>query len=168
MEVDIVKCRLVYFISVLMLSLVAATAMAGECKRVHARLGQMVFHDPGCVLDGVTYVWCAERPILGNLAGRKLFYSAPDLNGWDLEVPEDSLGGASWWMGVSYAITVFETHRGTLFAQESGVWHSHTDAGWGTHSKITGGTDHYDGATGWMASAGSWDSMALVGEVCTP
>ena len=40
--------------------------------------------------------------------------------------------------------------------------------GWGSHFSITGGTGHYEGAMGWMASAGSWDSMALVGELCTP
>jgi hypothetical protein len=156
-----------YFILVLMLSLVAATAMAEQCKPIHARLGEMVFYDPGCMLDGVTYYWCAERPTLGTLKGTYRFYSAPEVNGWDLEVPEGAIG-ASWWIGVSYAISVFETKKGTLFTQETNVWHYDEMEGWGAHSSITGGTGRYDGATGWLAAAGSWDSMALVGEICTP
>ena len=167
MEVDTMKRHLVYYISVLMLSLVAATAMAEQCKPVQARLGEMVFHDPGCMLDGVTYYWCAERPTLGTLNGTYRFYSAPAFNGWDLEVPDEAMG-TSWWIGVSYAISVLETQRGTLFTQEAQVWHWGEVEGWASHFSITGGTGHYDGATGWMASAGSWDSMALVGELCTP
>jgi hypothetical protein len=167
MEVDTMKCRLVNFIFVLLLSLVAVTAMAEQCKPVHAQLGQMVFHDPGCVLDGVTYYWCAERPITGTLNGTYYFYSAPEFNGWDLEVPDGAMG-ASWWIAVSHEIAVFETQRGTLFTQESGVWHWGAEEGWATHANITGGTGHYEGATGWIASAGSWDVMPLVGKVCTP
>jgi len=157
----------VFSISVFVLSLVAATAMAEQCKPVHAQLGQMVFHEPGCVLDGMTYFWCAERPITGTLNGTYYFYSAPELNGWDLEVPEGAVG-ASWWIGVAYAISVFETQRGTLFTQETEVWHWGEEEGWGAHYSITGGTGHYAGASGWMASAGSWDVMPVVGEVCTP
>jgi len=150
-----------------MLSLMATAAMAEQCKAVHARLGEMVFYDPGCMLDGDTYYWCAERPTLGTLNGTYHFYSAPAFNGWDLEVPDGAIG-ASWWIGVSYAISVFETKKGTLFTQEAQVWHGNELEGWGSHFSVTGGTGHYDGATGWMASAGSWDSMALVGEICTP
>ena len=156
---------------VLMLSLVAARAMAEKCKPVHGKLGAVDVYleeDPECKLDDVTYYYCIERPTLGTLVGRKRFYSGPEINGWDLEVPDDSLGGASWWIGVSYAISVFETRRGTLFTQETGVWHWGADAGWSTHSNITGGTGHYDGATGWIAAAGTGYSMVLVGELCTP
>ena len=167
MEVDTMKRHYLYFILVLMLSLVAATAMAEQCKPVHARLGDIAFDDPGCILDEVTYFWCAERPTLGTLKGTYRFYSAPEVNGWDLEVPEGAIG-ASWWIGVSYAISVFETKKGTLFTQETQVWHWGEEEGWGSHFSITGGTGHYDGATGWIASAGSYDSMALVGEICTP
>ena len=103
MEVDTMKCRLVNFIFVLLLSLVAVTAMAEQCKPVHAQLGQMVFHDPGCVLDGVTYYWCAERPITGTLNGTYYFYSAPEFNGWDLEVPDGAMG-ASWWIVVGVRV----------------------------------------------------------------
>ena len=152
---------------VLLLSLVAATAMAEQCKPVHARLGEIVFSDPGCILDEVTYFWCAERPTKGTLKGTYRFYSAPELNGWDLEVPPDALG-ASWEIGVSYAISVFETKRGTLFTQETEVWHWGEAEGWGAHYSVTGGTGKYAGATGWMAAAGSYDSMTLVGELCKP
>lgn len=161
------KKQIVFAVSVLMLSLVATAAMAEQCKAVHARLGEMVFHDPGCMLDGATYYWCAERPTLGTLNGTYRFYSAPSFNGWDLEVPAESMG-TSWWIGVSYAISVFETSKGMLFTQEAQVWHGAELEGWGSHFSITGGTGRYDGATGWIASAGSWDSMALVGEVCMP
>lgn len=161
------KHHFLYFILVIMLSLVAATAMAEKCKPVHAQFGEIVFDDPGCILDEVTYYWCAERLALGTLNGTYRFYSAPAFNGWDLEVPDGAIGG-SWWIGVSYAISVFETEKGNLFTEESQVWHWDELEGWGSHFSITGGTGHYDGATGWMASAGSYDSMVLVGEVCTP
>jgi len=162
------KRHFLYFIIVLMLSLVAATAMADKCKPVHARLGEMVFYDPGCMLDGWTYYWCAERPVLGTLNGTYRFYSAPAFNGWDLVVPPDTIGTTGWSIGVSHVISVLETEKGTLLTQEAQVWHGGELEGWGSHFSITGGTGHYDGATGWMASAGSWDSMALVGELCTP
>ena len=161
------KRHFLYSILVLMLSLVAATAVAEQCKPVHSRLGEMVFYDPGCMLNGVTYYWCAERPVFGTLNGTYRFYSAPAFNGWDLEVPDGAIG-ASWWIGVSYAISVLETKNGTLFTEEAQVWHWGEVEGWGSHFSITGGTGKYDGATGWMASAGSWDSMALVGKLCTP
>ena len=161
------KKQIVCAVSVLMLSMVATAAMAEQCKAVYAQLGEMVFYDPGCMLDGVTFDWCAERPTLGTLNGTYRFYSAPELNGWDLEVPPDAIG-ASWSIGVSYAISVFETQTGTLFTQETEVWHWGEVEGWGAHFSITGGTGHYDGATGWLAAAGSWDSMVLVGEICTP
>ena len=161
------KKQIVNAVSVLLLSLVATAAMAEQCKAVHARMGDMIFHDPGCMLGGVTYYWCAERPSMGTLEGTYRLYSAPATNGWDLEVPTDAVG-ASWWMGVAYAISVFETPKGTLFTQETGVWHYDSVAGWGAHFSITGGTGHYNGATGWLAGAGSWDTMVLVGELCTP
>lgn len=116
----------------------------------------------------MTFYYCIERPTFGTLAGRKYLYSPPLLNGWDLEVPSTSLGGVQWEMQATYAITVFETPKGTLFMQESGVFHWDTSGGWATHSNITGGTGHYDGATGWVAAAGTWISMTLVGELCTP
>ena len=159
------KRLLLLLVFLLVLPLVYADD--NQCKPVHAQLGEMVFHDSGCTLGGVTYVWCAERPVTGTLKGTYRFYSAPELNGWDLEVPPDAIG-ATWWIGVSYAIAVFETRRGKLFTQEAGVWHWGAVEGWATHALITGGTGHYDGATGWVASAGSWDLMGLVGEVCTP
>jgi len=161
------KRHFLYSILVLALSLVAASAMAEQCKPVHARLGEIVISDPGCMLDGVTYYWCAERLSFGTINGTYRFYSAPELNGWDLEVPDGAIG-PTWWIGVSYAISVFETNGGTLFTQESEVWHWDELEGWGAHYSIKGGTGHYDGATGWMAAAGSYDSMVLVGEICTP
>jgi len=127
----------------------------------------MVFHEPGCKLDEVTYHWCAERATKGTFKGTYRFYSAPEFNGWDLEVPFDDMG-ATWLIGVSHAISVLETKKGMLFTQEAQVWHAGEEEGWGSHFSITGGTGRYEGATGWMASAGSWDSMVLVGELCMP
>jgi hypothetical protein len=165
------KRHFLYSILVLMLSLVAATAMAEQCKPVNGQLGAIdVFleDDPECKLDDMTFYYCIERPTLGTLAGRYRFYSAPWLNGWDLRVPRKSLGGVRWWIGVSYAISVFETQQGTLFTQETGVWHYDAEVGLANHFNITGGTGHYDGATGWMAAAGTGYGMTLVGELCTP
>jgi len=167
MEVDTMQRLLVCSISILVLFLGAATAMADHCKAVHAQLGPIVLYEPGCELDGFTYYWCGERPATGTLNGTFRYYSAPELNGWDLEVPPGAMG-ESWWIGVSHLISILETQKGTLFTQESQVWHWGEEEGWGSHSSITGGTGHYDGATGWLAAAGSYDLMVLVGEVCTP
>ena len=71
MQADTLKRCLGYANSVLIPTLIAAKAMPEECKPVHAQLGEMVFHDPGCVLDDMSYSCCAERPITGTY----FFYS---------------------------------------------------------------------------------------------
>jgi len=153
-----------------MLSLVAATAMAEQCKPIHGQLGAVdVFleDDPECKLDGMTFYWCMERPSLGTLAGRKRFIASPAFNGWDLDVPDADMG-TTWVVSITYSFGVFETKKGMLFTEETGVWHGGAAVGWGSHSKITGGTGQYDGATGWMAGAGTMGWMTVVGTLCTP
>ena len=76
------KRHFLYLILVLMLSLVAATAMAEKCKPAHAQLEEIVFDESGCILEEEFYFWCAERPTFSTLKGTYRFYSHPELNGW--------------------------------------------------------------------------------------
>jgi hypothetical protein len=154
------------------LCLVASAAAAAPCRPINSRLGPVTFLGP-CTYDGTDYAGCYERRVYGTINGSHVEY-APD-NNWvvSYQAPPYSSLAAGW------AMSVFETSRGMIYAQNTWVWNlslfpplEGTKAIFPTVevAVITGGTGHYEGAWGWIGfiqDDGTWRGF-MRGEICTP
>ena len=152
------------------LCLVASAAMAEQCQPINARVGASTYLDP-CTYQGTDYLFCIDAPIMGTINGIWHYYGEGDQVEGLPDPPYSSL-----WAG--WALDVIETTRGTIYAQDNWMWNlSAIDSGYKaglpmvTISIITGGTDHYEGASGWIGmildDQGAWRGF-MRGEICTP
>lgn len=152
------------------LGLAAATAFAGDCKKIIANVGPSTYLDE-CSYDGVDYIWCIDAPLTGNLRGTWHFLSAPDWNIWELTVPE-VLGIPGWDLWVGWSLTVIETQKGDIIAAENEVINLDAYNAYGALSgaaSIVGGTGDYEGATGWFGIVVTEaEGGVMRGMVCTP
>lgn len=161
------KSLIVHAVLVVALCLVAGAAVAGECKPIEVRIG------PSTYLDSCppTFLYCIDAPLKGTFNGTWHFFG----EGGQVEgEPEEPYS----WLWAGWALDVIETNRGTIYAQDNWMWNlsaleSGSKAGLPmvTISNITGGTDAYEGATGWIGmildDQGDWRGF-MKGEICTP
>jgi hypothetical protein len=178
--------------------LISWPSVADECKKVlaHANPQQMVHTEP-CEYQGEEFSWCRTVPVRGTLNGtwttREPFVNGDDLvrscDGWTPEDPSGAYDDALAWenrihflnLGVSMfrSHDVVETRRGELWA--TSAWAMNQDFWWATGPGIwavalfiTGGTDEYAGATGWLGiidsspySPDSREGIYIHGVICT-
>jgi len=136
-----------------------------RCQPVHGFIGEFISLEP-CMYQGHFYEWCADFPIWGTLTGTLHYYTIPEMNR-EFEVPQGALG-ESWSFVVASAVVVIETKKGKVFAQDNALWHSSAvGPQFVEYEHITGGTDRYEGATGWIGIAGA-EVALMTGEICTP
>jgi len=144
------------------------------CQPVHGHHGATLSFE-ACEYQGVEYEWCLELPIWGTLNGIWHYYGNP-ATVYRLEAPEEVLG-EGWLFGASSALAVFETNRGNVFAHENSLWHRPGPLLYTEYFTFTGGTGHYEGATGRMGIISdvahpqgneTVETGVLFGVVCTP
>ena len=164
------KSFIVHAALVVVLCLAAGVAIAGECQPVEVRIGPSTYLDscpPG-------YLYCIDAPLKGTFNGTWHFYG----DGGQVEGEPGVENQPYSWLWAGWALDVIETNRGTIYAQDNWMWNlsaleSGSKAGLPmvTISNITGGTDAYEGATGWIRmildDQGYWRGF-MKGEICTP
>ncbi len=150
--------------------------MADRCKPINGRIGASEYLG-SCTYDGTDYAFCIDSTIMGTLNGTWHYYGpAGNSIGADPGFPYSSLR-AGW------ALDVFETRRGMVYAQDNWMWNSsifdpdlfNPNATAAvpvvSFSVITGGTGKYEEASGWIGAilddAGQWKGY-MKGELCTP
>ena len=151
-------------------SMAASSATAGDCKKVIAGLGAADFY-MDCSYNGEDYLYCLDTPVSGNLLGTWRFYSRPDWNAFELTV-EDELGIGSWDLWIVWALGVFETRKGDIITQETDLLNLEAYFTYGalvSMATIIGGTDNFEGATGWLGIVMTeTEGGVLRGEICVP
>jgi hypothetical protein len=165
------KRFVLYAAVIAVVGLVATAAMAGGCQPINVRIGPSTYLDP-CTYDGTDYLFCIDAPIKGTLNGIWHYYG----EGGQVEAYPDSPYSSLW---AGWALDVINTSRGTIYAQDNWLWNLSVldlegiKAGLPmvTISTITGGTDQYEGASGWIGmildDSGVWRGF-MRGEICTP
>jgi len=150
----------------------AATGV--KCQPVRGHTDEGTFLDR-CVYQGHEYAWCVDVIVWGTLTGTYHYYGNPETE-YALAVPPGALG-ENWLFGATSALAVFETKKGEIFAQENVLFHYDAPSSLVELLVITGGTGHYEGATGWMSlitdfgyPQGSAPDLftILTGVICTP
>lgn len=149
------------------LCLVASATIASECKPINIRIGPSVDLGP-CTFQDIDFESCVEAPIRGTLKGTYSSYLATFGEFVPLDAPYASLA-------YGWALAVIDTNRGQIDAQEDWLINVNTitaDVPFVSHLSITGGTDDYEGASGWIGViavdvGGEWRGW-MRGEVCTP
>ncbi len=145
-----------------------------QCSHVKGQFGEQVFLDP-CMYQGHEYEWCVELPMFGTLNGTYRYFGGPETE-YALAVPPGALGH-SWMFGATAALVVFDTNRGEVFGEENLIFHYDEPWSFAEFVVFTGGTGHYEGATGWMGTLSSFEypqGTSLVetgfywGVICTP
>ena len=156
------KVAIMFAASVLLvLGLFSGTALADQsCREVQANVTEIssVFTGSNPICNGFDN--CQYVEIRGTLNGQWWAF-------WDIE---DEEFVANFTALVFATEDVFKTNRGEIYAQELAIINfSATDA-FVSHIGVTGGTDAYEGATGWIAAYVANFSDAngrLEGEICT-
>lgn len=156
------------------LCLAVSSAIAGECKKINAKIGPATYLDEfdECSYDGVDYLWCIDTQVTGNLRGTWHFLSKPADNFFDLTVTED-LGIPGWGLWVVWGVSVFETRKGDIITQDNAILNFNVYftpfGGLSGMTAIVGGTGKYEGATGWLGYViTEAEGGVLNGVVCTP
>ncbi len=156
---------------VLAVCLTATNASAGDCKKIIAKVGAATYLDE-CSYDGVDYIWCIDTPVIGNLRGTWHFYSSPEINIWELTVPDGALGIPGWDLWAAWNLSVFETHKGDIITQDNEILNLDAYQAYGALSGaafIIGGTGDFEGATGWLGYViTEAEGGELRGEICLP
>ena len=154
------------------LCLVASAAMADQCKPINARVGESTYYTCPEAEEGETqYLWCIDAQVTGTINGTWHYYG----DGGQVEAyPGDPY--SSLWSG--WALDVFETKGGMIYAQDTWLWNlDAAEAGYKaglpmvTISNINGGTGPYEEASGWIGmildDTGAWRGF-MKGEICIP
>ena len=164
------KKRLFVGFMVFALCLAASIATAGDCKKIIAKVGEATYLDE-CSYGEQEYVWCIDTPVTGNLRGTWHYHGRPDVNYFNLDVP-DVLGIGGWNLWLVWSLSVFETHKGDIITQENEIFNPTIYDNYGAICGmfyIIGGTGDYEGATGWLGFvATEAEGGVLMGEICTP
>lgn len=165
------KTRTPTLILLVLLCFTAFAADAGDCKDIIANVGPATYLDT-CSYDGIDYVWCIDTPLSGNLLGTWHYLSSPEFNVFELTVPDDALGIAGWDLWVVWSLMVVETKKGDIIAAENEILNLDTWGAYGAISgmaRVVGGTDDYEGASGWIGFVITETNGGEVrGVVCTP
>jgi hypothetical protein len=187
------KIRTVCFF-VLLICLTTGLAVAGECKPIRGQVGASVYLPP-CEYQGVEYEFCIETPVKGTLNGVWRYYGplgndgtsscqewqpplttsafdslVVELNACHIAGPQPGYSG----MAAGWALDVFVTEEGELWAQDAYVFHYDTwfvgeEFVFSTTSYITGGTGKFEGVTGWLGFVGSEVEGGIIfGKYCKP
>lgn len=159
-------------ILVAILCLMASGAIAGDCKKVFARIDIGGFYS-GCTYDDVVYLWCSDSPVRGNLRGTWHLFANPDFNCFENTVPDGPLGIDGWDIWSCWNLSVFETRHGDLITQGNDYVNVNAYDTYGTFSStffVVDGTGKFAGATGWLGAIGNelTEKGILRGEICTP
>ena len=156
------KLTIVFAVSILpLLGLFSGAALADQsCRQVQANVTGLseVFTGSNPICNG--YDLCQYADIRGTLNGRWWSF-------WDLE---DEELVADFTAFVFATDTVFKTNRGEVYGQERGILNFFANDAFVSHIGVTGGTDAYEGATGWIGAVVTYFSEAggkLMGEICT-
>ena len=73
------------------LRLMASGAVAGDCKKILARVDCGPFYS-GCTYNDMEALWCSDSPVRGNLNDTWHLCASPDFNCSENTVPDDELG----------------------------------------------------------------------------
>jgi hypothetical protein len=165
------KKRVFVAFLVFVVCLMVSNATAGDCKKVIAKIGPATYLDE-CSYDGVDYIWCIDTPVTGNLRGTWHYLSSPEVNFFDLAVPDGVLGIPGWSLWVPWNLSVFETHKGDIITQDNEILNLDVFDSYGALSGmafVIGGTGDYEGATGWLGYViTEAEGGELRGLICTP
>lgn len=164
------------------LSLAAHVAAAGEkCQSVSLHVGEQVSYDPGMCpypyegnAEPTAELGCYVAPVVGALNGTWIYYwPAPDNC---IYIASEDMVGSGWredkQLWACWALSVFKTRRGDVFAEAGEMTHSDAFSmpplAFIDLEIITGGTGHYRGATGWIGGAADEVNGGLfTGQICT-
>lgn len=165
------KTRILLGFLMLAVCLAPAVTEATDCKKIIAKLGPAAYLDE-CSYDGVDYLWCIDTRVTGNLRGTWHYLSSPADNFWEMTVPDGALGIPSWTLWTVWNLSVFETRKGDIITQDNEILNLDVFNAYGALSGmafIIGGTDDYEGATGWLGYViTEAEGGELRGEICTP
>lgn len=161
-----------HLIPLLVVLLLSPVVIAGDCKPANVNVGANVYYfdspyPPECTFQGVDYLWCLEAPAIGTLNGTWWYFASV----WDnfVEVLDPMPGHPGFW--AYYAVSYVSTSRGELWMRNTGVMDLENyfgDFPFGAETMaIVGGTDDYEGATGWLGYIWSEEGGVMKGEVCT-
>lgn len=142
----------------LVVGLVATAADANQrCRRVNGNIKTLseLWEDPA-VCDG--YEFCQYAEVTGTVNGLWWVYG-----NW--EDIEEVAGGEGL---VNHLVSVMETNRGDVYADDMELGNLNAPDGWVFHHAVTGGTGKYEGATGWLAGWFSWETFRgkIGGKIC--
>ena len=151
---------------------VASGAVAGDCKKVFARVDYGPFYSD-CSYGGMDYLWCSDSRVRGNLRGVWSIYANPEFNCFENTVPDGVLGIDGWDIWSCWNLSVFETKHGSLITQGNDYVNVNAYFTYGAFSStllIVEGTGKFEGATGWLGNIGDevTGKGILRGEICTP
>ena len=159
------------------LLLVFPTALAAndhyKCQKIKGHAVLQDFQED-CEYAGIEYSMCFIQQIKGTIKGSWVSYIQDEW--WvvlgDLGVPTPPAAGPSWY---NREFQVFTTKRGTLWGEAQFVFDERAwaepDGGTAFPAIITGGTEMYEGATGWITSIATDATIAkwtVHGRVCGP
>jgi hypothetical protein len=172
LEVKGMKSLKLIMVPVLLVVAASAAMAEPQCQPINVRVGQATSLGT-CVFDGTEYGVCVDTPLKGTLNGIWHFYGD---GGFVTAFPDPPFSS----LFAGWGLDAIETNRGAIYAQDNYIWNLSVFGLEGTKaaipavslSVITGGTGHYEGATGWFAAiyddgGGGWRGF-IRGEICTP